>query len=45
MNYDERNRCVFTQMKVFRSLEAVMFTYHVTLDVIIFGVRHVRLKM
>ena len=30
MNNDERNGCVLTQRKVFRSLESFLFTYHVT---------------
>ena len=32
INNDERNGCVFTQRKVFRSLEAFSFTYHVTIS-------------
>ena len=32
MNNDERNGCVFTQRKLFRSLEAFSFTHHVTIS-------------
>ena len=41
MNNDEPNGCVLTQRKVFRSLEAILFIYHI----VIFGVRRVRFKI